>query len=275
MNVLLTGGTGYIGSHTWVECIKAGYQVIVLDNLSNSKKEVLNRVKQITKAPVTFYPYDLLDKDKLAEVFKRHDITGVVHFAGLKSVGESVSLPLTYYHNNITGTLHLLEIMKQHRVHNLVFSSSATVYGNPQSVPIVETFPLGATNPYGRTKLMIEEILRDVHVSDSQWNIAILRYFNPIGAHASGLIGEYPTGIPNNLLPYLSQVAVGTLRQLSVFGGDYDTPDGTGVRDYLHVVDLGIGHVRALEKLKRRTGGRHLQFRHRQRLFRFGHRERV
>ena len=254
MKILLTGGTGYIGSHTCVECLNKGYDVVVVDNLSNSKKEVLNRIKKITGRQVVFYPYDLLDQKKLEDVFSRHSIDVVIHFAGFKAVGESTQVPLHYYHNNISGTLSLLRVMEKHRVHRLVFSSSSTVYGSPKTVPILEHFPLKAVNPYGRTKLMIEEILRDLKVSNDEWSIASLRYFNPIGAHASGLIGEDPNDSPNNLLPYISQVAVGKLKQLSVFGNDYPTEDGTGIRDYIHVVDLAIGHIKAIEKLKQNKG---------------------
>lgn len=254
MNVLVTGGAGYIGSHTCVELLNAGHDVIVVDNLYNSKEESLKRVRELTGKSLTFYKVDLLDREALDEVFKTNDIDAVIHFAGLKAVGESVSIPLRYYHNNITGTLVLCEVMIKHNVKKIVFSSSATVYGDPYKVPITEDFPLSATNPYGRTKLMIEDILRDVHVSDNSWDIAILRYFNPVGAHSSGRIGEDPNGIPNNLLPYISQVAVGKLQQLSVYGNDYPTHDGTGVRDYIHVVDLAIGHLKALEVLDGKHG---------------------
>ncbi len=254
MSVLVTGGAGYIGSHTCVELLAAGYDVVVADNLSNSKEESLKRVQDISEKPLKFYKVDLLDKPTLEEIFKRESIEAVIHFAGLKAVGESVSIPLRYYHNNITGTLTLCELMQKYGVKNLVFSSSATVYGDPHAVPITEEFPLSATNPYGRTKLMIEEILRDLSVADPSWNIAILRYFNPIGAHPSGRIGEDPNGIPNNLVPYITQVAVGKLKALNVFGDDYDTPDGTGVRDYIHVVDLALGHLKALEKLQSKPG---------------------
>lgn len=249
MNVLVTGGAGYIGSHTCVELLNAGYGVVIVDNLVNSSREAVRRVEKITgKAPV-FYEGDLLDKPLLQKIFAVHDIGAVIHFAGLKAVGESVAQPLRYYHNNITGTLTLLEAMREAGVGQLVFSSSATVYGVPKSVPIREDFPLSATNPYGWTKLMIEQILRDVCAADSGMRVVLLRYFNPVGAHESGLIGEYPNGIPNNLMPYITQVAVGKLQQLSVFGNDYPTPDGTGVRDYIHVVDLAKGHLCALEKL--------------------------
>ncbi|MED4228026.1 UDP-glucose 4-epimerase GalE [Neobacillus cucumis] len=254
MAVLVTGGAGYIGSHTCIELLNAGRDIIVVDNYSNSKPESLKRVKELTGKDFAFYEVDLLDRMGLEKVFAENQIEAVVHFAGLKAVGESVSIPLHYYHNNITGTLILCEVMKQFGVKNLVFSSSATVYGMPERVPISEDFPLGATNPYGRTKLMVEEILRDLYVSDSEWSIALLRYFNPIGAHESGRIGEDPNGIPNNLMPFITQVAVGKLKQLQVFGSDYPTVDGTGVRDYIHVVDLAIGHLKALEKILPSTG---------------------
>jgi len=254
MSILVTGGAGYIGSHTSVELLNAGYEIIIVDNLSNSKPESLKRVKEITGKDFKFYEVDLLDRDALEEVFAKNQIEAVIHFAGLKAVGESVSIPLHYYHNNITGTLVLCEVMQKYGVKNLVFSSSATVYGMPDRVPISEDFPLSATNPYGRTKLMIEEILRDVHVSDENWSIALLRYFNPIGAHESGRIGEDPNGIPNNLMPYITQVAVGKLEELQVFGNDYETNDGTGVRDYIHVVDLAQGHLKALEKVMTAKG---------------------
>lgn len=252
--ILVTGGAGYIGSHTCLALLNAGYQVIVVDNLLNSKTESIKRVEQLTGKKITFYQTDLLDQTGLEAIFSSEKIDSVIHFAGLKSVGESVRLPLYYHHNNITGTLILLETMKKSGVKNLVFSSSATVYGDPASVPILEHFPLSATNPYGRTKLFIEEILRDLFVSDKSWNLTLLRYFNPVGAHESGLIGEDPNGIPNNLLPYISQVAVGKLKELSVFGNDYPTPDGTGVRDYIHVVDLADGHVKAVKKLEENPG---------------------
>jgi UDP-glucose 4-epimerase len=254
MAVLVTGGAGYIGSHTCIELLNAGYEIIIVDNYSNSKPESLERVKELTGKDLRFYEVDLLDRTGLAKVFAENQIEAVIHFAGLKAVGESVSIPLHYYHNNITGTLILCEVMKEYGVKNLVFSSSATVYGMPEKMPISEDFPLGATNPYGRTKLMIEEILRDVYVSDPEWSIAILRYFNPIGAHVSGRIGEDPNGIPNNLMPFITQVAVGKLKQLQVFGSDYPTVDGTGVRDYIHVVDLANGHLKALEKILPATG---------------------
>ncbi|MED4206345.1 UDP-glucose 4-epimerase GalE [Neobacillus mesonae] len=254
MAILVTGGAGYIGSHTCVELLNAGYEILVVDNFSNSKPESLTRVKEITGKEVPYHDIDLLDRDGLDEVFSKNTIEAVIHFAGLKAVGESVSIPLHYYHNNITGTLILCEVMKKHNVKKLVFSSSATVYGMPERVPISEDFPLSATNPYGRTKLMIEEILRDLYVADHDWSIALLRYFNPIGAHESGRIGEDPNGIPNNLMPFITQVAVGKLEQLQVFGNDYPTVDGTGVRDYIHVVDLAIGHLKALEKIMSVSG---------------------
>jgi len=254
MAILVTGGTGYIGSHTVIELINAGYEVIILDNLSNSKIEALNRIKQITGKDVKFYKTDLLDMDGLEKVFKENQITDVVHFAGLKAVGESVSIPLRYYYNNITGTINLLAAMQKEGVKNIVFSSSATVYGVPKSVPIKEDALLSATNPYGRTKLFIERIIKDQNVADPSLNAAILRYFNPIGAHESGLIGEDPNGIPNNLVPYITQVAVGRLEKVQVFGNDYPTHDGTGVRDYIHVVDLALGHIAALKKLKTNPG---------------------
>lgn len=254
MRILVTGGAGYIGSHTCVELLNAEYNVIVIDNLSNSKTESLHRVQKITGKRLTFYPIDLLDKKKLTDVFNRHEIDAVIHFAGLKAVGESVDVPLRYYINNLIGTLNLCEVMESHRCRDLVFSSSATVYGDPATVPINESFPLSATNPYGRTKLMIENILKDLHHAENGWNIALLRYFNPVGAHESGLIGEDPNGIPNNLMPYIAQVAIGKLKTLFVFGNDYPTPDGTGIRDFIHVVDLAQGHIHALVKLKSNPG---------------------
>lgn len=250
MSILVTGGAGYIGSHTCVELLNAGYEVVVVDNLSNSCKESLVRVEKITGKTVKFYENDIRDKEALENIFENEDIEAVIHFAGLKAVGESVAKPLEYYYNNVTGTLILCDVMRKYGVKDIVFSSSATVYGVPKSVPMDETFDTGATNPYGRTKLMLEEIFKDLYVSDNEWNIVLLRYFNPIGAHESGLIGEDPNGIPNNLMPYILQVAVGKLECLGVFGDDYDTPDGTGVRDYIHVVDLAIGHLKALEKIK-------------------------
>ncbi|SFI29182.1 MULTISPECIES: UDP-glucose 4-epimerase GalE [unclassified Bacillus (in: firmicutes)] len=254
MKILVTGGAGYIGTHTCVELLNAGYEIIVVDNFSNSKPEALKRVREITGKDFTFYQADILDKEMLDTIFGENQIDAVIHFAGLKAVGESVTLPLWYYHNNITGTLVLCEVMKKHGVKKMVFSSSATVYGMAEQVPISENFSLGATNPYGRTKQIIEEILRDLYVSDHEWSIALLRYFNPIGAHKSGRIGEDPKGIPNNLIPYITQVAVGKLNELSVFGNDYPTQDGTAVRDYIHVVDLAMGHLKALEKISRSQG---------------------
>ncbi|OBZ12325.1 UDP-glucose 4-epimerase GalE [Bacillus sp. FJAT-26390] len=254
MAILITGGAGYIGSHTCVELLEAGFEVVIVDNLSNSSHISLNRVAEITNKTFTFYKMDLMDRSGLESVFARHSIEAVIHFAGLKAVGESVQLPLSYYHTNITSTLILCEVMKKFGVHKLVFSSSATVYGRPEQVPIAEGSPLGATNPYGRTKLMLEQILQDLAESNEQWGISILRYFNPIGAHVSGRIGENPNGIPNNLMPYITQVAVGKLAQVNVFGNDYATVDGTGVRDYIHVVDLALGHVQALKKVMTKSG---------------------
>lgn len=254
MSVLVTGGMGYIGSHTTVELLKAGKDVIIIDNLCNSSIVVKDRIKEITGKEVKFYNVDLADKEAVEKVFEENSIESVIDFAALKAVGESVKNPLEYYMNNMVSFLVLLDIMKKNNVKNLVFSSSATVYGDAKTMPILESFPLTATNPYGRTKLMAEEILRDLAASDSSWNIAILRYFNPIGAHESGIIGEDPNGIPDNLMPYITKVAVGELKELSVFGNDYDTIDGTGVRDYIHVVDIAIGHIRALEKLETNSG---------------------
>lgn len=254
MTILVTGGAGFIGSHTCVELLNEGYEVVVVDNLCNSCQESLNRVKKLTGRELKFYKTDLLDREGLEEIFATEKIDAVIHFAGLKAVGESVQKPLEYYHNNVTGTLILCDVMRNHGVKNIVFSSSATVYGMPKTVPICEDFPLSVTNPYGRTKLMIEEIMQDFCVSDPEWNITLLRYFNPIGAHESGIIGEDPKGIPNNLVPYVTQVAVGKLEYLHVFGDDYDTPDGTGVRDYIHVVDLAIGHVKAIEHMNDKPG---------------------
>ncbi len=256
MHVLVTGGAGYIGSHTCLELLNRGHQVTVVDNLSNSSWESLNRVEELTGKKVTYYEVDLLDQEALTEVFSGSErkIDAVIHFAGKKAVGESVQKPLLYYHNNISGTLILCQVMAAHGVKKILFSSSATVYGDPASAPITEDFPLSCTNPYGRTKLMVEEILRDLHTADADWNVCLLRYFNPVGAHKSGRIGEDPNGIPNNLVPYITQVAVGKLTELSVFGNDYATPDGTGVRDYIHVVDLAIGHVQALEKVAQSPG---------------------
>ena len=252
MAILVTGGAGYIGSHTCVELLNAGYEVVVVDNLSNSCKESLNRVQKITGKSLKFYEVDILDRDGLIKVFENEKIESVIHFAGLKAVGESVAKPLEYYHNNITGTLVLCDVMRQFGVKNIVFSSSATVYGTPAFVPITESCPKGTcTNPYGWTKSMLEQILTDLHTADPEWKVVLLRYFNPIGAHESGYIGEDPKGIPNNLVPYITQVAVGKLEALGVFGDDYDTPDGTGVRDYIHVVDLALGHVKAIEKMEK------------------------
>lgn len=254
--ILVTGGAGYIGSHTCVELLNAGYDVVVVDNLCNSCKESLKRVEEITGKKVTFYEVDLLDKPALDRVFDNEKIDGVIHFAGLKAVGESVYKPLEYYHNNITGTLILCDSMRNHGVKSIVFSSSATVYGDPAFIPITEECPKGEiTNPYGRTKGMLEQILTDLHTADPEWKVMLLRYFNPIGAHKTGRIGENPKGIPNNLLPYITQVAVGKLVCLGVFGNDYNTPDGTCVRDYIHVVDLADGHVKALDKMAGEKGG--------------------
>ena len=253
--ILVTGGAGYIGSHTCVELLNAGYDVVVVDNLCNSCRESLNRVEEITGKKLTFYEVDLLDEPALDSVFQNEKIDAVIHFAGLKAVGESVYKPLEYYHNNITGTLILCDVMRRHGCKSIVFSSSATVYGNPAFVPITEECPKGqCTNPYGWTKSMLEQVLTDIQKADPDWNIVLLRYFNPIGAHESGLIGENPNGIPNNLMPYITQVAVGKLKSLGVFGNDYDTPDGTGVRDFIHVMDLAKGHVEALKKLEDHSG---------------------
>jgi len=249
MKILVTGGAGYIGSHTCVKLLEKKQDVTVVDNLSNSSEKCIRAVEDITGRSVTLYKTDLLDKAGLERIFKEHSFDAVIHFAGLKAVGESVSMPIAYYQNNITGTLTLLRVMQENNCRNIVFSSSATVYGDPPELPIKEDFPLSAANPYGRTKLMIEEILADLHYSDPKWNIAILRYFNPVGAHESGLIGEDPCGIPNNLMPFISQVAVGRLDHVNVFGNDYNTPDGTGVRDYIHVTDLAEGHIRVLDPI--------------------------
>ncbi|MBT4838330.1 MAG: UDP-glucose 4-epimerase GalE [Methylococcales bacterium] len=254
MNILVTGGAGYIGNHTCVELLNNGDQVIVIDNLCNSHRKSLSMVQKITGKEVIFYHLDVLNRKPLKKIFTDHTIDAVIHFAGFKAVGESVGIPLEYYTNNVTGTFVLLEVMKEFNVKNFVFSSSATVYGDPHTVPITEDFPLSATNPYGRSKLIIEDVCRDLYLSDNTWNIALLRYFNPVGAHHSGLIGEDPNGIPNNLIPYISKVAIGELEKLSVYGNDYDTPDGTGVRDYIHVVDLAKGHVKALAKLSQSPG---------------------
>ncbi|WP_392340474.1 UDP-glucose 4-epimerase GalE [Moritella marina] len=254
MTILVTGGAGYIGSHTVLELLNSNQDVVVIDNLCNSSEESLTRVKAITGKSVTFYQGDVLDSVLLTQIFTTHAIKAVIHFAGLKAVGESNQIPLTYYRNNIAATVNILEVMGEFNVKNFVFSSSATVYGDPASVPIDESFPTSATNPYGRSKLMVEEILADLYKSDNSWNIARLRYFNPVGSHESGLIGEDPNDIPNNLMPYISQVAVGKLKQLNVFGDDYATVDGTGVRDYIHVVDLALGHLKALDKLMTNPG---------------------
>ena len=254
MSILVTGGAGYIGSHTCVELLNAGEEIVVVDNFINSKPDAIEKIKKITNKDFKFYETDLLDKNNINKIFEENDIKEVIHFAGLKAVGESVLKPIKYYHNNITGTLILLEVMKEHNCKNIVFSSSATVYGKPKSVPIREDFPLSTTNPYGSTKLMIEQILRDVSIADKEFNAILLRYFNPIGAHESGLIGEEPNGIPNNLMPYINQVAVGKLDHLNVFGNDYETKDGTGVRDYIHVVDLAKGHLKALIKIREMNG---------------------
>ena len=255
MAILVTGGAGYIGSHTVVELQTAGYDVVVLDNLSNSSEKSLQRVEKITGKPVTFYKADILDRDALNAVFEKESIDSCIHFAGLKAVGESVQKPWEYYENNIAGTLTLVDVMRKHGVKNIIFSSYATVYGDPAFVPITEECPKGqCTNPYGWTKSMLEQILMDIQKADPEWNVVLLRYFNPIGAHKSGMIGENPNGIPNNLMPYITQVAVGKLKELGVFGNDYDTPDGTGVRDYIHVVDLAKGHVKALKKIEEKAG---------------------
>ena len=255
MAILVTGGAGYIGSHTVIELQNAGYDVVVLDNLSNSNPVSLERVEKITGKHVPFYKADILNRDALNEIFEKESIDSCIHFAGLKAVGESVAKPWEYYENNIAGTLTLVDVMRKHNVKNMIFSSSATVYGDPAFVPITEECPKGqCTNPYGWTKSMLEQILSDIQKADPEWNIVLLRYFNPIGAHKSGTIGENPNGIPNNLMPYITQVAVGKLKELGVFGNDYDTPDGTGVRDYIHVVDLARGHVMALKKLQGNAG---------------------
>jgi len=247
--VLLTGGMGYIGSHTAVVLIEAGFDVVLYDNLSNSKLSVLDRIEEITSRRPVFIEGDVRDKEKLKSVLTNHSVDTVIHFAGLKAVGESVSMPLEYYDNNINGTLVLCSAMRESGVKQIVFSSSATVYGDPHTVPIQETFPLSVTNPYGRSKLFIEELLFDLHRSDPEWNVVLLRYFNPVGAHSSGMLGDNPNGIPNNLMPFISQVALGKLEELSIFGGDYPTRDGTGVRDYIHVIDLAKGHLKAVNKL--------------------------
>ncbi len=256
MSILVTGGAGFIGSHTCVELLNAGYEVVVVDNLYNASEKALERVEQITGKKVTFYEADILDRDALDAIFEKEAIDSVIHFAGYKAVGESVRKPIEYYYNNITGTLILCDVMRKHGVKNIVFSSSATVYGDPAFIPITEECPKGKiTNPYGQTKGMLEQVLTDIYVSDPEWKVVLLRYFNPIGAHKSGLIGEDPKGIPNNLVPYVAQVAIGKLKCLGVFGNDYDTPDGTGVRDYIHVVDLAKGHVAAIQKVEKTEPG--------------------
>ncbi len=255
MKILVTGGTGFIGSHTVVELQEAGYDVVVLDNLSNSSEKSLERVEKITGKKVPFYKADILDREALEEIFTKEEVDAVIHFAGLKAVGESVQKPWEYYENNIAGTLTLVDVMRKHGVKNMIFSSSATVYGSPAFIPITEECPKGqCTNPYGWTKSMLEQMLSDIQKADQEWNIILLRYFNPIGAHKSGTIGENPNGIPNNLMPYITQVAVGKLKELGIFGDDYDTHDGTGVRDYIHVVDLARGHVKALKKIEEKAG---------------------
>jgi UDP-glucose 4-epimerase len=253
--ILVTGGTGYIGSHTVLQLLEAGQQVVILDNYSNSSSESLTRVEKITGKKATLYEGDIRDSELLNEIFSKHEIDGVIHFAGLKAVGESVALPLKYYENNVYGTLNLCKAMDEHNVKNIVFSSSATVYGDPTELPLHEKLPTGnPTNPYGQSKLMVELMLTDLYKADSEWNVVLLRYFNPAGAHPSGLIGEDPNGIPNNLMPFITQVATGKREYLSVFGDDYDTPDGTGVRDYIHVDDLAAGHLKALNKLEQNAG---------------------
>ena len=255
MAILVTGGVGYIGSHTVVELQNAGYDVVVLDNLSNASEKALDRVSKITGKPVKFYKADILDRDALNNIFDKDTLESCIDFAGLKAVGESVVKPWEYYENNIAGTLTLVDVMRKHNVKNIIFSSSATVYGDPAQIPITEECPKGqCTNPYGWTKSMLEQVLTDIQKADPEWNVMLLRYFNPIGAHKSGTIGENPNGIPNNLMPYITQVAVGKLKELGVFGNDYDTPDGTGVRDYIHVVDLAKGHVKALKKIGENPG---------------------
>ncbi len=255
MSILVTGGAGFIGSHTVVELLNSGYEVVIVDNFSNSNSKSLEAIKKITGKDFKFYEIDILDTEKLNKVFEENpDITSVIHFAAFKAVGESVAKPIEYYQNNITGTLSLVSCMKKHNVKKIVFSSSATVYGNPKTVPIKEDFSKHATNPYGQTKVMVEQILEDIYVSDNGWSVILLRYFNPIGAHESGLIGEMPNGIPNNLMPYINQVALGKIDHLNIFGNDYPTPDGTGVRDYIHVVDLAKGHIKAIERTEKMTG---------------------
>ena len=254
MKILVTGGAGYIGSHTCVELLNAGYEIVVLDNLCNSSEKCLDAVRKLTGKDFPFYKVDMLDKDAMEKVFEENKIDAVIHFAGLKAVGESTQIPITYYHNNITGTMHLLQLMEKYDVNNIVFSSSATVYGMPKTVPITEDFPLSTTNPYGSTKLFIEQILKDTQAANNKLSVTLLRYFNPIGANKSGIMGEDPKGIPNNLLPYVAQVAVGKLEKVHVFGNDYPTVDGTGVRDYIHVVDLALGHLKAIENKANEPG---------------------
>ena len=254
MKILVTGGAGFIASHTNVELLNAGYEVVIVDNLINSSRKSIDRVEELTGKKIIFYEEDLLNEKALDDIFDKENIDSVIHFAALKAVGESCEIPLRYFDNNLTGTLNLLKVMEKHNVKSLVFSSSATVYGKPETVPIKEDFPLSVSNPYGRTKLITEDMLRDIYKSDNEWNIAILRYFNPIGAHESGRIGENPNGIPNNLLPYIAKVAAGQLECVNVFGDDYDTPDGTGVRDYIHISDLAEGHIKALQKLSEHPG---------------------
>ena len=254
MKVLVTGGAGYIASHTNLELLNAGYEVVAVDNLCNSSMESVRRVEKLTGGEISFYEADIMDKEELRQIFEKEKIDSVIHFASLKAVGESCRIPLKYFKNNLGGTITLLEVMEEFNVKKLVFSSSATVYGDPEKVPVTEDMPLSAANPYGRTKLMIEDMLRDIYQSDPSWNIAILRYFNPIGAHESGEIGEDPNGIPNNLVPFVAKVAIGELEKINVSGNDYDTPDGTGIRDYIHVVDLALGHIKAIEKLEKNPG---------------------
>ena len=254
MKILVTGGAGYIGSHTSIQLLEAGYEIVIVDNLCNSSAEAVRRIAQLSGKDPVFYETDLRDEEAMEQIFSEHQFDAVIHFAGLKAVGESVEKPLAYYENNLGSTFTLCKTMARHNVKKIVFSSSATVYGKPETVPIREDFPLSCTNPYGQTKLMIEQILQDLYVSDNEWDIALLRYFNPVGAHKSGMLGEDPKGIPNNLVPYISQVAIGKLDHLRVFGNDYDTPDGTGVRDSIHVEDLANGHLKALEKLQNHVG---------------------
>ncbi len=253
MKILVTGGSGYIGSHTCIELIKAGYKIVVVDNLCNSSIESLKRIENLYSCKIPFHKQDVRNQEAMRSIFDQYNFDGVIHFAGLKALGDSVSMPIEYYSSNVGGAIALMEVMKEQNCRTLVFSSSATVYGNPHKVPIKEDFPLSAANPYGRSKLVIEDFLRDVFISDNSWSIGLLRYFNPVGAHNSGIIGEDPRNIPNNLMPYISQVAIGNLEKLRVFGSDYNTPDGTGVRDYIHVVDLAKGHVKALQVLKNKS----------------------